>query len=118
MPVNDETIRHLTERITAEFQKFALGNEGFVRVGRFAVHYPEVDLEITVRAKETERDPIFQRRHTIFNITAEVQGTINVTKIKEAAEKLTLTLHTPFGNPSISIENAIELATLIATVLA
>jgi hypothetical protein len=118
MPVTDETISHLIEKITAAFQRFALGNEGFVRVGRFEVHYPEVDLEITVRAKETERDPIFQRRHTLFSITAEVQGTINVTKIKEAAEKLTLTIHTPFGNPSMSVEDAIELASFIAVALA
>jgi hypothetical protein len=118
MPVTEESIKHITDKIRDEFRILALGNEGFVRVSRFAVHYPEVDIEIIVRAKQTERDPIFHRRHTLFSLTAEVQGTINVKEIQEAAEKLTLTIHTPLGNPSISVEHAAELATFIATVLA
>ncbi|MEI4802005.1 hypothetical protein WAZ07_11835 [Bacillus sp. FJAT-51639] len=118
MPVNDETLRQVTDRIVDTYKRFALGNEGFVHVDRFDVHYPEVDFKITVRARETARDPLFRRRHTIYSITSDVEGTIDLENIQNTADKLTLTIHTPVGNPSLSLEDAIELATFIATALA
>jgi len=118
MPVNDEVLKQITDRITDKYSRFALGNEGFVRVDRFDVHFPEVDFKITVRAKETARDPIFNRRHTLFSITSDVEGTIDVTKPEESADKLTLTINTPLGNPSLSLEDAKQLIEFFATVLA
>ncbi|MEK3810853.1 hypothetical protein [Bacillus sp. FSL R7-0685] len=82
------------------------------------MHYPEVDIKVTVRAKETVRDPIFGGRHTLYSITSEVSGTINLTNIQESAEKLNLKIHTPIGDPSLSVEDAIELAEFIGGVLA
>jgi len=118
MPVNEDSIKECIKKLTDAYQRFALGNEGFARVDRFDVHYPEVDLKITVCAKETGRDPIFHRRHTLFSLTQEVQGTIDVTNIEETAKKLNLKIHTPYGNPSFSLEDAKELAEIIASLLA
>ncbi|MEY2353292.1 hypothetical protein [Lysinibacillus capsici] len=118
MPVNDETLRQITDKITQTYSRFALGNEGFVRVDRFDVHFPEIDFKITVRAKETVRDPVFHRRHTLFSITADVEGTIDVNDLEKSADKLTLTVNTPLGNPSLSLKDAEELVKFFAVVLA
>ncbi|MGL4730349.1 MAG: hypothetical protein ACRCW0_02040 [Clostridium sp.] len=119
MPLTPEKINETIKKVEDTYRRFALGNEGFVRVDRFDVHYPEIDFKVTVRAKEMSgRDRIFHRRHTIYSITSDIEGTIDVTKIEESADKLTLTLHTPAGNPSLSIEDAKQLIEFFAMVLA
>ncbi|MGM1416295.1 hypothetical protein ACS2BX_25630, partial [Bacillus cereus group sp. BceL300] len=111
-PPPKEKLIQITDRITDTYSRFALGNKGFVRVDRFNVNFPEVDLKITVRAKEVALG------QTFFSITSDVEGIIDVTKPEESADKFTLTINTPLGNPSLSLEDAKQLVEFIAVVLA
>lgn len=119
MTVTPDNINEAIKKVEDTYGILALGNEGFVRVDRFDVHYPEIDFKVTVRAKEmSPPDPIFHRRHTLYSVTGDVEGILDITKIEESADKITLTINTPVGNPSLSIEDAKQLIEFFAIIFA
>lgn len=119
MPVTDRTIQQSIDEIVRAYNHLAIGNEGAVTVERFDVHFPEVDLKIVVRAKETFRDPITRRRQTLYSITGEIEGTIDLTKLDESADKLKLRIHLPMGREVVmTVEQALQLVKILALILA
>lgn len=110
----NDKIANAIREIERAYSRFALGNEGFVRVDRFNVDYPLVDLKVTVRARE--RETVFGK--ILYSYTWDIEGTLDLNNIEESAKRISLTFHTKFGNPSLSIGDAIRLIELLVTILA
>jgi len=117
MPVTQDDINKCIDKIKDTYKALALGNKGDVTVDRFDVNFPKVDLKVTVLAKQTVHIPLTHREDTVFSLTSNVEGTIDLTNVEESAKKLNLKIHTPLGNPSVSVEDAEEVVKFLVTVL-
>ncbi|WP_342428419.1 hypothetical protein [Paenibacillus sp. FSL L8-0158] len=105
----------LTEPIVREaldkfFDATAMGNEGRADVDRLIIDGTKIEFRVIIVHKHVQR--FLGRRVTIYSLTTDVEGKVDV--LNPDPDAVSYTIKHPFGSLSVSLLDVIQILAALA----